>query len=123
MEKSKAPRMSMASSKAPEGSFLERMMRPTQSSSQKTHEKIEARSPPAKPQAKKHTRISQGSDRSKGEHEETKAEAAREESKPPQEEDSAVPSQGTTTDADKTDDKVNAPVAAEPTNTEAIAAH
>ncbi|KAL9102667.1 MAG: hypothetical protein Q9163_002221 [Psora crenata] len=41
-------RTSMASSKAPEGSFLERMMRPTQSSAQKTHEKIEIKSPPKK---------------------------------------------------------------------------
>lgn len=42
------PRMSMASAKAPEGSFLDRMMRPTQSSASKTHEKVEAKSPPRK---------------------------------------------------------------------------
>jgi len=42
------PRTSMASTKAPEGGFLERMMRPTQSSAQKTHEKVEPRSPPRK---------------------------------------------------------------------------
>ncbi len=42
------PRTSMASAKAPEGGFLERMMRPTQSSAQKTHEKVEIKSPPRK---------------------------------------------------------------------------
>ena len=41
-------RLSTASSKAPEGSFLDRMMRPTQSSSQKTHEKVEVKTPPKK---------------------------------------------------------------------------
>ncbi|KAL9123488.1 MAG: hypothetical protein Q9217_007075, partial [Psora testacea] len=39
-------RTSIASTKAPGGSFLERMMRPTQSSAQKTHEKVETKSPP-----------------------------------------------------------------------------
>ena len=48
-EKSKTKtRTSMTSTKAPEGSFLERMMKPTQSSAQKTHEKVETKSPPRK---------------------------------------------------------------------------
>ena len=50
-EKEKAkPRMSVASGSAPGGSFLERMMRPTQSSAQKTHERVEPgkNSPPRK---------------------------------------------------------------------------
>lgn len=50
------PRTSLASMKAPEGSFLARMMRPTQSSASKTHEKVEvapaARSQPVKPKRK-----------------------------------------------------------------------
>ena len=52
-EKSKPkPRTSVASTRGPEGSFLERMMRPTQSSAQKTHEKVETKSPPRKPASK-----------------------------------------------------------------------
>lgn len=51
------PRTSMASMKAPEGSFLARMMRPTQSSASKTHEKVEA-APPAKSQPVKPKRKS-----------------------------------------------------------------
>ena len=42
------PRTSMASTNATNGGFLERMMRPTQSSAQKTHEKVETKSPPRK---------------------------------------------------------------------------
>ena len=42
------PRTSTASTKADGGSFLERMMRPTESSSKKTHEKVEVKSPPRK---------------------------------------------------------------------------
>ena len=38
----------MAGATAPSGGFLERMMRPTQSSAQKTHEKVEPKSPPRK---------------------------------------------------------------------------
>lgn len=48
-------RTSMASIKAPEGSFLARMMRPTQSSASKTHDKVEAapvKSLPVKPKRK-----------------------------------------------------------------------
>ncbi|KAG8533186.1 uncharacterized protein KY384_001969 [Bacidia gigantensis] len=41
-------RASMASTAVPSGNFLERMMRPTQSSAQKTHEKVEPKSPPRK---------------------------------------------------------------------------
>lgn len=55
------PRTSMASMKAPEGSFLARMMRPTQSSASKTHEKVEA-APAAKSQLVKPKRKSDGSE-------------------------------------------------------------
>lgn len=55
------PRTSMASMKAPEGSFLARMMRPTQSSASKTHEKVEA-APAAKSQPVKPKRKSDGSE-------------------------------------------------------------
>ena len=55
------PRTSMASMKAPEGSFLARMMRPTQSSASKTHEKVEA-APAAKSQTVKPKRKSDGSE-------------------------------------------------------------
>lgn len=55
------PRTSMASMKAPEGSFLARMMRPTQSSASKTHEKVEA-APVAKSQLVKPKRKSDGSE-------------------------------------------------------------
>lgn len=55
------PRTSMASVKAPEGSFLARMMRPTQSSASKTHEKVEA-APAAKSQLVKPKRKSDGSE-------------------------------------------------------------
>lgn len=54
-------RTSMASMKAPEGSFLARMMRPTQSSASKTHEKVEA-APAAKSQLVKPKRKSDGSE-------------------------------------------------------------
>lgn len=74
------PRQSMASSKAPEGSFLDRMMRPTQSSSQKTHDKMEAKTPPKKQQqhVTRPKRISEGSDKSKTDRAEGKAETAKE---------------------------------------------
>ena len=71
------PRMSMASSKAPEGSFLERMMRPTQSSSQKTHEKAEPRTPPKK-HLNKPKRNSEDSDKSKAEPGEARTELVEE---------------------------------------------
>ncbi len=71
------PRTSMASSKAPEGSFLERMMRPTQSSSQKTHDKA-PKAPQSKHQGTKPKRMSEGSDKSKTEHGDTKAELSEE---------------------------------------------
>ena len=48
-------RLSMASAKAPEESFLARMMRPTQSSASKTHEKVEhapTKSIPIRPKGK-----------------------------------------------------------------------
>ena len=67
-------RLSTASSKAPEGSFLDRMMRPTQSSSQKTHEKLEAKTPPKKANGVKPKRKSDGSEKAKSENFETKAE-------------------------------------------------
>ena len=66
-DKAKAPRsrMSMASTQAPPGSFLERMMRPTQSSAQKTHEKVEIKSPPRKSHPSRPKRTSEGSEKSK----------------------------------------------------------
>lgn len=42
------PRTSIASTKAAGGDFLSRMMRPTQSSASKTHEKVEQKTPPKK---------------------------------------------------------------------------
>lgn len=55
-------RTSTASAKAPEGSFLARMMRPTQSSASKTHEKVEHAAHPGKPNPSKPKRKSGGSD-------------------------------------------------------------
>ena len=79
-EKPKAPkpRQSIASSKAPEGSFLDRMMRPTQSSSQKTHEKVDVKSPPRKQVASKPKRTSEGSNKSKTGTPDPKPEPAKE---------------------------------------------
>jgi len=76
--KASGPRQSMASSKAPEGSFLDRMMRPTRSSSQKTHEKVEVKTPPKKHHVAKPKRTSEGSDRSKADHAGDVAEPAKE---------------------------------------------
>ena len=67
-------RLSTASSKAPEGSFLDRMMRPTQSSSQKTHEKVEAKSPPRKTNGLRPKRKSDESEKVKSDNIETKGE-------------------------------------------------
>lgn len=67
-------RLSTASSKAPEGSFLDRMMRPTQSSSQKTHEKVEAKSPPKKTNGVRSKRKSDASEKAKSENAEAKGE-------------------------------------------------
>ena len=58
-------RTSTASSKAPESSFLARMMRPTQSSASKTHEKAEHGSPPSKSRLNKPKRKSDGSESGK----------------------------------------------------------
>ena len=78
--KLKAPRsrQSMASTRAPEGSFLDRMMRPTQSSSQKTHEKVEAKTPPKKQSATRPKRMSEGSNKSKSENVDVSNEPAHE---------------------------------------------
>ncbi|CAF9906756.1 MAG: hypothetical protein ALECFALPRED_002632 [Alectoria fallacina] len=67
-------RLSTASSKISEGSFLDRMMRPTQSSSQKAHEKVEAKSPPKKANGARPKRKSDGSEKAKSETVETKGE-------------------------------------------------
>ena len=73
LDKSKAkPRTSLAPGPAPSGSFLERMMRPTQSSAQKVHEKVEPSSPPRRNlgsgnQANKTKRKSAGSSADKSE--------------------------------------------------------
>ena len=71
-------RLSTASSKAPEGSFLDRMMRPTQSSSQKTHEKVEAKTPPKKANGVRPKRKSDGSEKAKSEDVKTKGEQSTE---------------------------------------------
>lgn len=65
-------RLSTASSKPSEGSFLDRMMRPTQSSSQKTHEKVEAKTPPKKTNGARPKRKSDASEKAKSEKMETK---------------------------------------------------
>lgn len=65
-------RLSTTSSKAPEGSFLDRMMRPTQSSSQKTHEKVEVKTPPKKTSGVRPKRKSD--EKTKSEHVDTKEE-------------------------------------------------
>ena len=67
-------RLSTVSSKASEGSFLDRMMRPTQSSSQKTHEKVEVKTPPKKTNGVKPKRKSDGSEKVKSENVETEEE-------------------------------------------------
>ena len=65
-------RLSTVSSKPPEGSFLDRMMRPTQSTSQKTHEKVEAKTPPKKANGARPKRKSDASEKAKNENAETK---------------------------------------------------
>ncbi len=79
-DKPKAPRsrMSMASTQSPSGSFLERMMRPTQSSAQKTHEKVEIKSPPRKSHPSRPKGTSEGSEKSKSEHGDNKVDQAQE---------------------------------------------
>ncbi|KAL8736316.1 MAG: hypothetical protein Q9181_002494 [Wetmoreana brouardii] len=57
------PRMSIASTKAVGGDFLARMMRPTQSSASKTHEKVEQKTPPKKRLSVKPKRISDDTDK------------------------------------------------------------
>ncbi len=76
-------RLSTASSKAPEGSFLDRMMRPTQSSSQKTHEKMEAKTPPKKANGVRPKRKSDGSEKAKSEDVKTKGEQSTESARSP----------------------------------------
>ena len=79
-DKPKAPRsrMSMASTQAPSGSFLERMMRPTQSSAQKTHEKVEVKSPPRKSHPSRPKGTSEGSEKSKSEQGDSNVDQAQE---------------------------------------------
>lgn len=77
-------RLSTASSKPSEGSFLDRMMRPTQSSSQKTHEKIEVKTPPKKSNGVRPKRKSDASEKAKSEKVETKGEQSIETVPPPQ---------------------------------------
>ena len=71
-------RLSTASSKAPEGSFLDRMMRPTQSSSQKTHEKAEPKTPPRKTTGVRPKRKSDVSEKERSENVETTGEQSTE---------------------------------------------
>ncbi len=55
-------RVSNAGSKAPDEGFLARMMRPTASSTSKTHEKVEPKTPPKKTASAKAKRRSDGSE-------------------------------------------------------------
>lgn len=82
-------RLSTASSRPSEGSFLDRMMRPTQSSSQKTHEKVEAKTPPKKtngvrPKRKSDASEKATSEKAKSEKVETKEEQSIETAPTPQ---------------------------------------
>jgi hypothetical protein len=90
--------MSMAGAPAAPGGFLERMMRPTQSSAQKTHEKVEPKTPPKKSHPVRPKRTSEGSDKSKSEQGETKVEQPKEQmaeaSQPPAETSEATSTNG-----------------------------
>ena len=86
-------RLSTASSKPPEGSFLDRMMRPTQSTSQKTHEKVEAKTPPKKANGARPKRKSDASEKSKNENVETKGKQSMERAPSPPVQASANPSE------------------------------
>lgn len=80
-EKVKSSRMSTTSSKAPD-SFLERMMRPTQSSAQKTHEKFDEKIPPRNDIGSRPKRKSSGSRKSNSEDLETKDDESKESAAP-----------------------------------------
>ena len=86
-------RLSTASSKPLEGSFLDRMMRPTQSTSQKTHEKVEAKTPPKKPYVARPKRKSDASEKAKNENAETKGKQSMETAPSPPVQASANPSE------------------------------
>ena len=86
-------RLSTASSKPPEGSFLDRMMRPTQSTSQKTHEKVEAKTPPKKANGARPKRKSDASEKAKIEIAETKGKQSMETAPSPPVQASANPSE------------------------------
>ncbi len=87
-------RVSMASAKAPEGSFLARMMRPTQSSASKTHEKVD-HPPVTKSHNVKPKRKSEGSDEGAktSESEEPPATSEQEENQAPAHETTAEPAE------------------------------
>ncbi|KAL8701057.1 MAG: hypothetical protein Q9201_005122 [Fulgogasparrea decipioides] len=57
------PRTSTASTKAVGGDFLARMMRPTQSSASKTHEKVEQKTPPKKRLSARPKKVSDENDK------------------------------------------------------------
>ena len=86
-------RLSTVSSKPPEGSFLDRMMRPTQSTSQKTHEKVEAKTPPKKANGPRPKRKSDESEKVKNENSETKGKQSMESAPSPPAHASANPSE------------------------------
>ena len=86
-------RLSTVSSRPPEGSFLDRMMRPTQSTSQKTHEKIEAKTPPKKANGARPKRKSDASEKAKNENAETKGKQSMETAPSPPVQASANPSE------------------------------
>ncbi|KAI4131467.1 MAG: hypothetical protein LQ338_001209 [Usnochroma carphineum] len=78
------PRTSTASTKAADGDFLARMMRPTQSSASKTHEKVEQKTPPKKRVSSRPSRISDKPSKP-AESKPTQAEPAQEQETPVQE--------------------------------------
>lgn len=92
-------RLSTVSSKASEGSFLNRMMRPTQSSSQKTHEKVEPKTPPKKTNEVRPKRKSDGAEKAKRETVEAKGEQPAESSPSPAVQAAADSSEAASTNA------------------------
>ncbi|KAL8776486.1 MAG: hypothetical protein Q9213_008257 [Squamulea squamosa] len=96
------PRTSTASMKAPGNDFLSRMMRPTQSSASKTHEKVEQKTPPKKRISSRPKRISNEN----GSGEQTESKAIEADTKPEQQR--AEQDEPATTHVDSATDQENA---------------
>ena len=111
-------RLSTASSKPPEGSFLDRMMRPTQSTSQKTHEKVEAKTPPKKANGVRPKRKSDASEKAKIENAETMGKQSKETAPTPPVQASAKPSETPTVNGVNNGTEEPAPVSGAPIPTE-----